>query len=228
MPDETSCEAEPHAGGPPAKRSRAEDAYRRLEEMIVTLQLEPGTLLSESELARQLEIGRTPVREALQRLAGEHLVDIMPQRGIRVSPIDLKKQMRLLEVRRALERLVAARAARRANAEQRRHMLDLAVIFETEGRADYTAFLRADREFNDALASAADNPFAVAALQSLHGLSRRFWHYYTRHEEDLPEVTAMHARIARAVAEGEEAEAEAAVESHMDYIHAFTLALLED
>lgn len=210
------------------RRSRAMDAYLRLEEMIITMELEPGSLISETELARKLDLGRTPIREALQRLAAEHLVDVMPHRGIRVSPIDVRKQMRLLEVRRELERLVASRAARRASPEQRQHLRKLAEAFETDGTADYHAFLIIDRDFNTALSEASDNAFAVAALQSLHGLSRRFWHYYKRHEEDLPTVTALHARIAWAVAAGNESEAAAAVEAHMDYIQAFTLSLLQD
>src|SRR5687768_16722558 len=77
-----------------------ERAYRQLEELIVTLQLPPGTILSEQMLAHRLEIGRTPIREALQRLALDGLVTILPRRGILVSEINLRTQLRLLEVRR--------------------------------------------------------------------------------------------------------------------------------
>src|SRR5690348_17748309 len=66
--------------------------------MIVTLQLSPGTILSEQALAQRLKIGRTPIREALQRLARDGLVVIMPRRGIMVSEINLRLQLRLLEV----------------------------------------------------------------------------------------------------------------------------------
>jgi len=90
-------------------------AYRELEEMIVTLQLSPGTVLSEQALAVRLKIGRTPIREALQRLARDGLVVIMPRRGIMVSEINLRLQLRLLEVRRELERLMASLAAERAS-----------------------------------------------------------------------------------------------------------------
>ena len=101
----------------PRRRSNADDtedgtltdrAYRELEEMIVTLQLLPGTVLSEQALALRLKIGRTPIREALQRLARDGLVVIMPRRGIMVSEINLKLHLRLLEVRRELERLMAS------------------------------------------------------------------------------------------------------------------------
>jgi DNA-binding transcriptional regulator YhcF (GntR family) len=87
---------------PPSLTSQA---YERIEEMIVTLELRPGTAVSEAELSARLGIGRTPVREALQRLAREHLVQILPQRGVLVSELDIKRQLRLLEVRREVERL---------------------------------------------------------------------------------------------------------------------------
>ena len=103
------------AKAPAKRRSRVvaadgtltDRAYRELEEMIVTLQLAPGTVLSEQALAVRLKIGRTPIREALQRLARDGLVVIMPRRGIMVSEINLRLQLRLLEVRRELERLMA-------------------------------------------------------------------------------------------------------------------------
>src|SRR3984885_14827848 len=93
-------------------------AYRLVEELIVTLALPPETILSEQSLAARLRIGRTPIREALQRLARDGLVVILPRRGILVSQINLKTQMRLLEVRRELERLMAKGAAERATPEE--------------------------------------------------------------------------------------------------------------
>src|SRR5260370_37102916 len=111
---------------PTKRRSRAieaEDgtltdrAYRELEEMIVTLQLSPGTVLSEQALALRLKIGRTPIREALQRLARDGLVVIMPRRGIMGAEINLRLQLRLLEVQRGVERLMANLSAERATPE---------------------------------------------------------------------------------------------------------------
>src|SRR3546814_14394892 len=77
------------------------DPFKQLEELIVTLRLPPGHVLSEADLAKRLDIGRTPIREALQRLAREGLVVIMPRRGIMVSDINVKRQLRLLEIGRA-------------------------------------------------------------------------------------------------------------------------------
>src|SRR5687768_7531872 len=111
-------------------------AYLDLEELIVTLQLEPGAVLSEQMLSERLGIGRTPIREALQRLARERLVTILPRRGIMVSPIDIKSQLRLLEVRREVERLVARGAARRASDAERARFTELARQFERAARTD--------------------------------------------------------------------------------------------
>src|ERR1700712_5604094 len=96
-----------------------EKAYRALEEEIVTLRIPPGTVVSEATPSRRLALGRTPVREALQRLAREWLVVILPRRGIVVSDIDPVRQLRLLEARREIERFLARSAARRGRPGQR-------------------------------------------------------------------------------------------------------------
>src|SRR3954465_8552135 len=137
---------------PTKRRSRtieAEDgtltdrAYRELEEMIVTLQLSPGTVLSEQALAVRLKIGRTPIREALQRLARDGLVVIMPRRGIMVFAINLRLQLRLLEGRRELERLKTLLAAERANPEERPQFAEVAAaMLAAASPADDLPFLR--------------------------------------------------------------------------------------
>ena len=89
----------------------------------MTLKLSPGAIVSEKALAERIGIGRTPIREALQRLTRERLVTILPRRGIMVSEINVKSQLRLLEVRRELERLISKRAARRATEDETKSML---------------------------------------------------------------------------------------------------------
>ncbi len=106
--------------------SLTERAYRQLEELIATLQLPPGTVLSELMLAQRLKIGRTPIREALQRLARDGLVVVLPRRGVLVSEINLRTQLRLLEVRRVLERLMAELAAERASDDECQGFADIA------------------------------------------------------------------------------------------------------
>src|ERR1700756_1906720 len=104
----------------------ADQAYRELEEEITTLRIPPGAILSEAQLSERFGIGRTPVREALQRLAREGLVVIMPRRGVVVSEIDVAAQLRLLEVRRELERLMVRGAAQRASNTQCKRFQEIA------------------------------------------------------------------------------------------------------
>ncbi|MBO6784692.1 MAG: GntR family transcriptional regulator, partial [Alphaproteobacteria bacterium] len=99
-------------------KSQAEQAYERLEEMIVTMQIAPGASISESELCEQVGMGRTPVREALQRLARQRLINILPRRGMVVTEINAETQLYLLELRRELDGFMVRAAARRRSQEQ--------------------------------------------------------------------------------------------------------------
>ncbi|HEX2199638.1 MAG TPA: GntR family transcriptional regulator [Burkholderiales bacterium] len=203
-------------------------AYTAIEELIVTLQLAPGSVLSEQMLSERLRIGRTPIREALQRLARERLVVILPRRGVMVSAIDVKSQLRLLEVRRELERLVARGAARRASEDERARFAELARAFERAGRTgDDKAFMRTDREFNELCLAAVRNEFAAGAMGLMNSLSRRFWFHHYKQAADMPETAKLHADIARAIAAGDAQAAAAALDRLLDSIEAFTRATVE-
>ncbi len=208
--------------------SKSDQAYRVLEEMIVTMELTPGSLLSESRLVEQLGLGRTPVREALQRLSNEHLVEIMPRRGIRITDINIKQQLRLLEIRRTIEQLSVRLSARRANhAVKKQFKSNADEMMNTAREGDYIEFLRLDRDLNELLADSADNEFSARMLRQLHGLSRRFWHKHNQQAGDLSQVAALHAATSRAIADGDEEAAASASEAHMDYIQSFTLSTLD-
>ncbi|MBA2547842.1 MAG: GntR family transcriptional regulator [Burkholderiaceae bacterium] len=198
-------------------------AYAELEEMIVTLQLAPGSSVSEAELSSHLGIGRTPIREALQRLARERLVIILPRRGVMVSEINVGRQLQLHEVRRELERLIARTAARRATDVQRTRFREIARDFEKSARInDDVSFMRTDREFNLLCLSAARNEFASGAMSLMHGLSRRFWYHHYKQAADMPLTAKLHAGIARAIADSDEERAAHASDELLDVIEKFT------
>jgi DNA-binding GntR family transcriptional regulator len=191
--------------------------------MIVTLQLAPGAAVSEAELSQRIGIGRTPIREALQRLARERLVNILPRRGVVVTDINVKSQLRLLEVRRELERLISRSAARRATDDEREQFRRIAANFEKSAKAnDDVAFMRTDREFNSLQTAATHNEFAVGAMSLMHGLSRRFWYIHYKQAADMPLTAKLHADIARAIADGEEERAGKATDKLLDVIEKFT------
>jgi len=191
----------------------------------VRLELRPGSAVSEAMLAERLRMGRTPIREALQRLSRERLVQILPRRGVIVSDINIKAQLRLLEVRREVERLVARSAARRATEEQRGRFAELAKAFEQTARSgDDVSFLRIDREFNGLCLNAARNEFAATAMTAMAALSRRFWYLHYKQAADMPVTAKLHANIARAIARSDPQAAAAASDALLDNIEAFTRA----
>jgi DNA-binding GntR family transcriptional regulator len=193
--------------------------------LIVRLELPPGSAVSEAMLSERLGIGRTPIREALQRLARERLVQILPRRGVIVSDINVKGQLRLIELRREVERLVVRSAARRATEAERKRFAELADRFEKSARQnDDTTFMRVDREYNDLSVSAAKNEFAAGAMSLMHSLSRRFWYMHYKQAADMPEVAKLHADIARAIAAGDEDAAGAASDRLLDMVESFTRA----
>ncbi|MBI2312301.1 MAG: GntR family transcriptional regulator [Betaproteobacteria bacterium] len=210
-----------------APQSLTDLAYARLEEMIVTLKLPPGMAVSEAALSKHVGIGRTPIREALQRLARENLVVILPRRGILVSEINVEKQLRLLQVRRELENLIARSAARRAAAQERQRFREIANALEACAASnDETTFMRVDREFNVLGIAAARNEFAEGAMSLMHALSRRFWYFHYKQVADMPLAAKLHADVARAIAAGDENAAGKASDNLMEYIEGFTRATL--
>lgn len=204
-------------------QSLSDRAYGEIEEMIVTLRLAPGCAISESELSAHLGIGRTPIREALQRLARERLVSIFPRRGIIVTEINVASQLRLLETRRELERLIARSAARRATDDERERFRALAAAFEAAAKAnDDVTFMRIDRDFNVLCSAASHNEFAAGAMSLMHSLSRRFWYLHYKRAADMPLTAKLHADIARAIAGGDEERAAKASDRLLNLIEKFT------
>ncbi len=216
------------AGGESAPQSLTDKAYAALEERIVTLVLAPGAILSESALAASLGIGRTPIREALQRLAREGLVMIMPRRGVMVSEINVRDQLEALKVRRVLECLMADLAAKRASAVERVRFAAIAEAMHAAGDAeDDVGFMRLDREMNLLIARSCRNRYALRAMGLLHGLSRRFWYVHYKQVLDLPLCARLHADEASAIAAGDAAAALTATNALLDYIETFTRAALD-
>lgn len=206
-----------------ARESLTDKAYDRLEEMIVTLRLEPGAVLSELELGERLQIGRTPVREALQRLAREGLVQILPRKGVLVTEINPGKQLLVLEVRRELERVMARAAAARCTELERKSFRRIATGMKQAAlKNDDLKFMRHDHELNTLIAQASHNEYAARAIQALQGLSRRFWYVHYKRAGDMPQIARLHAELAERIAEGDGHGAARASDELLDYVERFT------
>ena len=118
----------------------SEQARARLEEMIVSLELAPGSIWSEAELSAKLGIGRTPVREALQRLEGDHLVRNLPRHGAQITEINVVEQLLLLELRRDLDRSIAPRQRAAARRRSGAKLLEMAERLEARLLRAMTSF----------------------------------------------------------------------------------------
>jgi DNA-binding GntR family transcriptional regulator len=155
----------------------AERAYLDLRERIVTLRLPPGTVLREDELMAELGIGRTPLREAVKRLALEGFVAVQPRRGTYVTAVDAAEIVHITEVRAELEGYAAELAARRMGGAARLAAAALLEEVERLGREDdHEALMRLDRRIHAFTWEAAGNPYLVDTLERYFSLSLRIWY----------------------------------------------------
>lgn len=203
--------------------SSYQQAYSKLEAMIVIGQLAPGSLHTEKELGAMLDLGRTPVREAIQHLAHEGLIEVQPRRGVVIPAISADAQMKLLEVRRVVEQLCVEQACRFASDAQRVRMRDIAdnLPVAAENTTDRQGFLLVLRDAHRALIEAADNPYLARAMRPVQGLSRRFWFFYAR-LDDYEIAARIHADIMRSVAENNKEAGIEASNGLIAYLEAFT------
>lgn len=197
-----------------------EKAYYILEEAIVTLELKPGQSYSEKELSSFINIGRTPVREAIKKLEQTRLVEIIPRSGITILPIRLEEALLQMEVRRLLEKLIMLRATKFATAKEREHLLELAGRYEIATKnKDAVEAIRIDDEFNFFIADCARNVYAAGALKPLQPSSRRiyFQRYYVD-EEMTKNINYGHIGLMRAIASGSTDEVTKYLDKLFDYL----------
>ena len=205
------------------KLSAAETAFQKLEELIVLAELKPGQLYSEKELVQVVGYGRTPVREALQRLQIEGLVRIRQRRGIQITEVDADVQLQLLEVRRPLQNFAAEYAAIRATDQDRAAIRKFAHTLELSSRNDASSkaqALDAVRQAHDLIISACHNEFARNAMRIVQGMSRRFWVYHIK-PSDYRKAATLHADLLANIADGNVEASVDASNALVDYLEGF-------
>lgn len=200
-------------------RFKSDFAYNKIENAIVFQALEPGSMLSEKALAEDLALGRTPVREALQRLAYEGMVEIHPRRGIQIPMISVETQLKILEVRRGIEELCIRFATSRATTEQKQQMLKrTSQLEECAAAQDDQRYAVLLKDIHQVLLQATNNEYIQLAMLPLQGLSRRFWFANKDEKDDLLQAARCHADILRAVCHTDVEEAALASHRLNDYL----------
>lgn len=200
----------------PGPRSLARRAYEALKQDILTCALRPGAQIFEGELAARYGMSKTPVREALNLLGQEGLVQVLPRRGYLVAPVTLRDVQEVYQLRLLLETAAAELAAEHITEEQLRRLKALvAVRYTYRDRASYGRFLRANREFHVAVAEASGNRRLAAFVGKLLEDMERILHLGLDLRDSADEMAAEHAELVDALLRGDGALARQVVTAQL-------------
>ena len=194
--------------------SQSELAYQRILERIVRLEMPPGSVVNETQLRAELGIGRTPIREALQRLGRENLVRSIPHRGTFVTDVNITDLARITEVRIVLEAHAARLAAEKLSGADRAAMKG---VLELVGGplTDQRELMRLDQVVHRTVYRAARNPFLEATLERYFNLSLRLWYLVLDHGVRLRQAVDEHVELVHAILAGDGDRAETVMRKHV-------------
>lgn len=201
------------------KPTDAEKAYRQIKQLIVTTSLSPGSVISEASLMDDLELGRTPIREAIKLLQAENLVAVTPRQGMFVADVSVTDLTQIFEVRVELEALGATLAAQRITKDGREQLNQLVEEYHQIDKSDKEALIDLDYRFHRAIAEATHNNFLIKELDYFYSLSLRIWHLainFTR-PEDI-DIRA-HLDILEAMKDGDYRQVEQRMRTHILDFH---------
>ena len=194
--------------------SQSELAYQRILERIVRLEMPPGSVVNETQLRAELGIGRTPIREALQRLGRENFVRSIPHRGTFVTDVNITDLARITEVRMVLEAHAARLAAEKLSGADRAAMEG---VLELVGGplTDQRELMRLDQVVHRTVYRAARNPFLEATLERYFNLSLRLWYLVLDHGVRLRQAVDEHVELVHAILAGDGDRAETVMRKHV-------------
>jgi DNA-binding GntR family transcriptional regulator len=195
--------------------SFADRAYYAIRELIVTLELPPGAVVREPELTERLGIGRTPVREALRRLAQERLVEVFPRRGMFVTKVDVRDLARLCEVRVALEPEAARLAAERATQADLAELQGVLAELGGPRKRDPRALIDLDERIHRAIYHASHNPYLAETLEEYYAHALRIW-MVALARTDIGAAVGGHHAVLEAVVRGDGARAARLMREHVE------------
>jgi DNA-binding GntR family transcriptional regulator len=195
-------------------QSQSEEAYLRIRDMILTLDLAPGSLVQEARLRDELAIGRTPIREALQRLAHEKLVRSVPHRGTFVTDVNITDLARITEVRVVLEGHAARLAAERCTPADREEIRNL-LASVAKRASDQRELMRLDQEIHRQVYRTARNTFLESTLERYFNLSLRLWFLVLDRQVRLREAVEEHVALLNSIIDGDGDRAEETMRTHV-------------
>jgi DNA-binding GntR family transcriptional regulator len=173
-------------------------AYEQIKEKVITIELPPGSVIDEASLMKELGLGRTPIREAVNRLQSENLVVITPRRGMYVTDVQITDLVQIHEVRIETEANCARLAAQRLNANQLQELRDLVQEEQKIEQYDIHDLIRLDRQFHWLIAKAANNKFLLRDWEYYYNLSLRIWYLVLSYLEPTDLGVSDHVGILKA------------------------------
>ncbi len=196
------------------------DIYERIRTDIIDNVLEPGSAIPEASLVQRYGAGRSPLREALMRLGAEGLVQIVPQVGTFVTPLDLADMDQAITVRGLLE-FAAASACARVPDQVLTTSLSRTVAMQRVAleHADFAALLRLDTEFHQSIVTAGIGAIAWRVVSQMRGLFLRVRNLSVPDPATRAASVEQHATIAAAIARHDAAEAERQIRRHTQANH---------
>ncbi|WP_205954739.1 GntR family transcriptional regulator [Pantoea stewartii] len=201
-----------------------EQAYLAFKQRLITLRYKPGEYLNTAQVMEDLSMGRTPVNQAVHRLATEGLLQIIPRKGVMVSSLSIDDALELTEVRLVNESLCMELACKRINAQQVSLLRELNGQIALAGRMnDREKLMLLDREFHQVLAEIAGNRRLADILAVIHAQAQRFWAMTLSNVSHIEEVIVEHEKIIDALEQGSVPQAISATQLH---ILSFKKALL--
>jgi DNA-binding GntR family transcriptional regulator len=219
--DENSSPAGTASSGVPSARGPrallADRAYVELRDRIVTLRIRPGSPIDEDRVGAELGMGRTPVREAIKRLALEKLVAVYPRRGTFASEINITDLADVSDVRNMLEGHAAYRAAQRITPAQHAELDQLLrELDDAVGSEDQVMLMALDARVHRFIYRCAGNPYLEETLAHYFNLSLRIWYLVIDRLPHLPARIHEHEAVLRAIAAGDADRARTLLAEHID------------
>ena len=195
----------------------SEQAYRLIRDLIVTLDLPPGAVISEADLMTRLGMGRTPVREALRALAREHLVEVYPRRGIFVAGVDARELTALSEARSMLEPMAARLAAQRLTDSDRKTIDTLLAELDGLGALpDERELIALDQRLHRFVYAACRNRFLEGSLEEYYTHALRIWFLALDRLDHLGDAVGEHRAVLEAIRDGDADAAARTMAAHID------------
>lgn len=203
-------------------RPLREIVYEELKREILVGEIAPGTRMMEIELADEMGVSRTPVREAIRKLEKEGLVTIEPRKGAYASDVSIKDMVDVLEVREDLEAMAAAMAAQRVNEEEKKNLIDATLEYKRAVESEKTEdIIRADERFHQLIVNYSGNKTLVQLFSQVQELALRFRYLYYDDFSRYEGMPMEHREIEEAILSGDFDKARVAAGAHVKKLKQF-------